>query len=84
VELWNLLKSGKLEGRKFRRQHSIGIYIVDFCCPSENLIIGLMEILMENITKLRKTEKGTLILKNLDLQCLGLRIGLFSRNVNLC
>ena len=26
-------------GFKFRRQHSIGQYIVDFCCPSKNLII---------------------------------------------
>jgi len=41
VELWNILKSKKLEGRKFRRQYSIGSYIVDFCCPSEKLIIEL-------------------------------------------
>ncbi len=39
--LWNLLKSGNLEGRKFRRQHSIDKYIVDFYCPSEKLIIEL-------------------------------------------
>jgi len=39
--LWILLKSRKLEGRKFRRQQSINIYIVDFYCPSENLIIEL-------------------------------------------
>ncbi|HUX95647.1 MAG TPA: DUF559 domain-containing protein, partial [Bacteroidales bacterium] len=25
----------------FRRQYSIGRYIVDFCCPSEKLIIEL-------------------------------------------
>jgi very-short-patch-repair endonuclease len=41
--LWEMLKSRKLEGRKFRRQHSIGNYIVDFCCPSEKLIIELNE-----------------------------------------
>ena len=41
VALWNLLKSRNLEGRKFRRQYSIGSYIVDFCCPSEKLIIEL-------------------------------------------
>jgi len=39
--LWNILKSKKLEGRKFRRQHSIGSFIVDFCCPSEKLIVEL-------------------------------------------
>jgi very-short-patch-repair endonuclease len=30
-----------LDGRKFRRQHSIGNYIVDFFCPAENLAIEL-------------------------------------------
>ncbi len=39
--LWNLLKNKKLDGRKFRRQHSIGNYIVDFFCSSEKLIIEL-------------------------------------------
>ena len=39
--LWNYLKGSKLEGRKFRRQHSIQRYIVDFYCPSEKLIVEL-------------------------------------------
>ena len=39
--LWNILKSKNLDGRKFRRQHSIGNYIVDFCCTSEKLVIEL-------------------------------------------
>jgi very-short-patch-repair endonuclease len=38
---WEMLKSKKLDGRKFRRQYSIGNYIADFCCPSEKLIIEL-------------------------------------------
>ncbi len=39
--LWEMLKSKNLNGRKFRRQHSIGNYIVDFCCTSEKLVIEL-------------------------------------------
>jgi very-short-patch-repair endonuclease len=39
--LWNILKSRNLDGRKFRRQYSIDNYIVDFCCPSEKLVIEL-------------------------------------------
>lgn len=39
--LWNLLKSKQLEGRKFRRQHSINNFIVDFYCHSEKIIIEL-------------------------------------------
>ena len=41
AKLWTLLKNGALNGRKFRRQHSIQNYIVDFYCPSEKLIIEL-------------------------------------------
>jgi len=38
--LWTKLQNNKL-GRKFRRQHSIGKYVVDFYCPSEKLAIEL-------------------------------------------
>ena len=36
-----MLKSKNINGRKFRRQDSIGNYIVDFCCTSEKLVIEL-------------------------------------------
>ena len=39
--LWNILKARNMDGKKFRRQHSIGNYIVDFCCPSEKIAIEL-------------------------------------------
>jgi very-short-patch-repair endonuclease len=39
--LWKLLKGKQLQGRKFRRQHSCGDYIVDFYCFSEKLVIEL-------------------------------------------
>ena len=39
--LWKSLQKNQLNGRKFRRQHSIENYIVDFYCPSEKLIIEL-------------------------------------------
>jgi len=35
------LKNRKLDGLKFRRQQSIGRYIVDFYCPEEKIIIEL-------------------------------------------
>lgn len=39
ARLWKALKGSQLDGRKFRRQHSIGNYIVDFFCYSEKLVI---------------------------------------------
>ena len=39
--LWKHLQSRALHGKKFRRQHSIGPYIVDFYCPESRLVIEL-------------------------------------------
>ena len=39
--LWRALKGSQLEGRKFRRQHGIGPYVVDFYCAAEQLVIEL-------------------------------------------
>ena len=41
IFLWKHLKQKQLNGRKFRRQHSIGNYIVDFYCPEERLVVEL-------------------------------------------
>lgn len=37
--LWNVLSNKELDGFKFRRQHIIGEYIVDFVCLEKRLII---------------------------------------------
>src|SRR5215471_2992078 len=39
--LWTNLKNSSLDGKKFRRQHGIGPYIVDFYCPECRVIIEL-------------------------------------------
>ena len=39
--LWQSLKGRQLLGKKFRRQISIGRYIVDFYCPEARLVIEL-------------------------------------------
>ena len=39
--LWLALKNKQLAGRRFKRQVSIGQYVVDFYCPGEKLIIEL-------------------------------------------
>jgi very-short-patch-repair endonuclease len=39
--LWSRLRAGRFEGMKFRRQHPIGQYIVDFVCLERKLIIEL-------------------------------------------
>jgi very-short-patch-repair endonuclease len=39
AKLWKLIQNSKLDGLKFRRQHSLGNYIVDFYCPKYLLVI---------------------------------------------
>lgn len=39
IVLWSRLKNRKLSGHKFRRQHSIGPYILDFYCHALYLAI---------------------------------------------
>ena len=39
--LWAVLRNQQIEGVRFRRQHAIGNFIVDFCAPHQKLIIEL-------------------------------------------
>jgi very-short-patch-repair endonuclease len=39
--MWELLRNRRLHGLKFRRQHPIGEFIVDFYCAEQKLIIEL-------------------------------------------
>ena len=39
--LWNCLRAGRLCGLKFRRQHAIGPYFVDYYCHACRLVIEL-------------------------------------------
>ncbi len=39
TQLWSRLRARQLQGIKFRRQHGIGPYIVDFYCPEQSLVI---------------------------------------------
>jgi len=37
--LWLVLRNGQIGGLKFRRQHPVGSYVVDFFCHSNGLIV---------------------------------------------
>ena len=39
--LWKFLQNKQLNGKRFRRQHGVGPYILDFYCPSLKLAIEL-------------------------------------------
>jgi primosomal protein N' (replication factor Y) len=37
--LWRLLRSRSLAGAKFRRQHPVPPFILDFACPAARLVV---------------------------------------------
>jgi very-short-patch-repair endonuclease len=39
--LWKNLQRSRLDGKKFRRQHSVGSYVLDFYCPECRLAVEL-------------------------------------------
>ena len=39
VLLWQALRKQRLPGLRFRRQHPVGAYILDFFCPSAHLAV---------------------------------------------
>ncbi|MFL1894257.1 endonuclease domain-containing protein [Aquimarina sp. 2-A2] len=67
--LWKELQQRNLEGRKFRRQHSIENLIVDFYCAKEQLVIELDGDIHMNSSAEEKDEK-----RNKKLRTLGLTI----------
>lgn len=51
IALWQMLKGRQVAGCQFRRQFSVGVYILDFYCPEEKLgveVDGLMHSAEEN------------------------------------
>lgn len=41
ILLWLQLKNKKINGHKFRRQYSVGRYVVDFYCPELKLAVEI-------------------------------------------
>ena len=41
IKLWNILRNREIGDLKFRRQHKIGKYVVDFCCLDKKLVVEL-------------------------------------------
>ena len=57
-KLWGHLRSRQLNGLKFRRQHPVGPYIVDFCCMEKKIVVELDggQHLTQELADKRRTE----------------------------
>ena len=70
IIFWNFVKGKKL-GYKFRRQHSIGHFIVDFYCPELALVVEIDGMSHDDIAQIKKDkmrqnileEKGNIVVR---------------------
>ncbi len=65
--LWNELRKERLAGFKFRRQHIIQTFIVDFYCPAAKLVIEIDGAIHE-------TQLGYDQVRETDLRTMGYQI----------
>ena len=73
---WHLLRSLRLKGFKFRRQHPVGQYIADFCCPQRRLIVELDGSVHGQPSQAKKDARRDTHLKNMGYTVLRLSNGI--------
>jgi very-short-patch-repair endonuclease len=66
--LWKNLQKSQLNGKKFRRQHSIGPYTVDFYCPEFRVAVELDGAEHLTIAGSRKDQKRDEFLNRLNVR----------------
>jgi very-short-patch-repair endonuclease len=57
VVLWQALRNGRLTGFRFRRQHPIGPYILDFYCASARLAIEVVGFVHDTAARVRHDDR---------------------------
>jgi len=57
TKLWQELRNHKFEGLKFRRQHPIGRFIVDFYCHEKRLVVEV-DGTIHDLTEVKERDEG--------------------------
>jgi very-short-patch-repair endonuclease len=65
--MWVLVRDGRIDGFKFRRQHGIEVYLADFYCAKASLVI-------EVDGPIHATQKEQDEYRQMILEILGLRV----------
>jgi very-short-patch-repair endonuclease len=73
-----LLRSAEFRGFKFRRQHALGPYVVDFYCPQRRLVLELDGEAHRQPIQTRKDVR-----RDAHLRSLGLKVMRFSNGIVL-
>jgi len=57
MKLWQELRNHKFKGLKFRRQHPIGRFIVDFYCHEKRLVVEV-DGSIHDLTEVKERDEG--------------------------
>ncbi len=71
--LWRELRGKKVNGLRFRRQHPISRFVVDFYCHEKKLVIELDGEIHDTKEAKEKDESRTLALETLGLRVIRFR-----------
>lgn len=82
ARLWTFLQHSKIDGRKFRRQHSVGRYILDFYCPGEMLCIELDGAYHNSIRQQLYDRKRTEFLNSVGIRVIRFENRLVFENID--
>ena len=72
VILWQHLRGGKLCGLRFRRQHPVGPFVLDFYCAERRLAIEVDGRAHDNAERVEHDERRTMWLNNQGVQVIRL------------
>ncbi|WP_313577218.1 endonuclease domain-containing protein [Brevundimonas sp.] len=73
ARLWTQLKGGGLEALKFRRQHPVGPYILDFYCPASRLAVEVDGATHDDPDQIAHDARRTAWLKAQEIEVLRVR-----------
>jgi very-short-patch-repair endonuclease len=81
-KLWMLFRSELLAGFKFRRQHPVGGYIVDFVCLKQHLVVELDGGQHEDPDERAYDAERTRVLESVNLRVLRIASDEMLRNAD--
>jgi very-short-patch-repair endonuclease len=73
IVLWRALRKGALPGLRFRRQHPVGPYVLDFYCPTARLAVEVDGMAHDNAAQVRHDQRRQEWLANKGVRVLRIR-----------
>jgi len=83
IVLWQVLRKTRLAGLRFRRQHAIGPYVLDFYCPSARLALEVDGFAHDSVAQARRDERREAWLAQYGVRVLRIRATDVSRDERL-